>query len=79
MAARIPIRGAHEHNLQHVDLDFPLGLWTSVVGPSGSGKTSLVVDTIVREGQQRFLGGSPRRRGSSTENLAGRPWRGSPA
>lgn len=53
----LTLRGAHEHNLRHVDLELPLGLWTSVVGPSGSGKTSLVVDTIVREGQRRFQGG----------------------
>ncbi len=57
MPEHLSLRGAHEHNLRHVDLDLPLGLWTSVVGPSGSGKTSLVVDTIVREGQRRFLGG----------------------
>ena len=57
MASHSSLEGAHEHNLQHVDLAVPLGLWNSVVGPSGSGKTSLVVDTIVREGQQRFLGG----------------------
>ncbi len=53
----LTLRGAHEHNLRRVDLDLPLGQWTSVVGPSGSGKTSLVVDTIVREGQRRFLSG----------------------
>lgn len=57
MPKALSLRGAHEHNLQHVDLDVPLGGWTSVVGPSGSGKTSLVVDTIVREGQRRFLSG----------------------
>ncbi len=57
MATHLSLRGATDHNLAEVDLDFPRGLWTSVVGPSGSGKTSLVVDTIVREGQQRFLGG----------------------
>ena len=57
MTGLLSLRGAHEHNLRHVDLDLPLGRWTSVVGPSGSGKTSLVVDTIVREGQGRFLSG----------------------
>ncbi len=57
MATVLSLRGAHEHNLKHVDLDLPLGSWTAVVGPSGSGKTSLVVDTIVREGQRRFLSG----------------------
>ena len=57
MPEHLSLRGAHEHNLRQVDLDLPLGQWTSVVGPSGSGKTSLVVDTIVREGQRRFLSG----------------------
>ena len=57
MSKSLHLRGAHEHNLRHVDLDLPLGLWTAVVGPSGSGKTTLVLDTIVREGQRRFLSG----------------------
>lgn len=52
----ICLRGAREHNLAGVDLDLPLGAWIAVTGPSGSGKTSLVFDTLVREGERRFLG-----------------------
>ena len=59
----IRIRGARENNLAGIDLDFPLGKWIAVTGPSGSGKTSLVFDTLVREGERRFLGSlSPRAR-----------------
>ncbi|MDG1490526.1 MAG: hypothetical protein P8R43_01460, partial [Planctomycetota bacterium] len=50
------IRGAREHNLRGVDLDLAHGKWIAVTGPSGSGKTSLVFDTVVREGQRRYLG-----------------------
>ncbi|MFT7668747.1 MAG: excinuclease ABC subunit A [Planctomycetota bacterium] len=52
----IRIRGARENNLAGVDLDLPLGKWIAVTGPSGSGKTSLVFETLVREGERRFLG-----------------------
>ncbi|MEZ6184566.1 MAG: hypothetical protein R3F62_06085 [Planctomycetota bacterium] len=59
----ISVRGARERNLHGLDLELPLGRWTAVTGPSGSGKTSLVFDTLVREGQVRFLGAlSPRAR-----------------
>jgi excinuclease ABC subunit A len=52
----LSLRGAHEHNLKHLDLTLPLGQWIAVTGPSGSGKTSLAFDTLVREGQRRYLG-----------------------
>lgn len=59
----LELRGAREHNLDGVDLRLELGRWIAVTGPSGSGKTSLVFDTLVRAGQQRFLGSlSPRAR-----------------
>jgi len=38
----IKIKGARENNLQGVDVDFPLHVFTVVSGVSGSGKTSLV-------------------------------------
>ena len=52
----IELRGAAEHNLAQVDVDLPWGRWIAVTGPSGSGKTTLVFDTLVREGQRRYLG-----------------------
>ena len=50
----IRIHGAAEHNLKHLDIDFPDGL-TVVTGVSGSGKTSLVFDTLYHEARRRFL------------------------
>ncbi|MBN1886900.1 MAG: ATP-binding cassette domain-containing protein [Thermoflexales bacterium] len=50
----IHIKGASEHNLQNVDVEFGQGL-TVVTGVSGSGKTSLVFDTLYHEARRRFL------------------------
>jgi len=50
----IRIRGAREHNLKNIDIDFRDGL-TVVTGVSGSGKTSLVFDTLYHEAHRRFL------------------------
>ncbi|WP_439690565.1 ATP-binding cassette domain-containing protein [Curtobacterium sp. SP.BCp] len=38
----LEIRDATLHNLDHLDLDLPLGVMTAVTGVSGSGKSSLV-------------------------------------
>jgi excinuclease UvrABC ATPase subunit len=45
-AGTLPIRGATAHNLQHVDVDIPLGVLVVVTGVAGSGKSSLLHDSL---------------------------------
>ena len=40
------VRGAREHNLQDIDVRFPLGLFVAVTGVSGSGKSTIVNDIL---------------------------------
>ncbi len=42
----LEVRGADTHNLQHVDLDIPLGVLCVVTGVAGSGKSSLVHGSV---------------------------------
>ena len=44
----ISLRGASGNNLQHIDVDIPIGLMTCVTGVSGSGKSTLINDTLLK-------------------------------
>ncbi|MDP7193398.1 MAG: excinuclease ABC subunit UvrA [Arenicellales bacterium] len=42
----LAIRGAHGNNLQNLDVEIPVGLFTCVTGVSGSGKSTLINHTL---------------------------------
>jgi excinuclease ABC subunit A len=57
-ASWLRLRGVRRHNLQRLDVDFPLGVMTAITGVSGSGKSSLVTQVLANV-VARHLGLTP--------------------
>ncbi|WP_135210008.1 excinuclease ABC subunit UvrA [Vitreimonas flagellata] len=53
---KISIKGARGNNLQNVDADIPLGVFTCVTGVSGGGKSTLVIETLYKSVARQWHG-----------------------
>jgi len=51
---RLRVLGASANNLQHLDVEIPLGLFVGVTGVSGSGKSTLIMEIVYKALAQRL-------------------------
>ncbi|MDR2017593.1 MAG: excinuclease ABC subunit UvrA [Syntrophobacterales bacterium] len=65
----IRIKGAHSHNLKHINVTIPIGIFTCVTGVSGSGKSTLIVDTLYPLLKQKIY--KSKERAGETEGIEG--------
>ncbi len=66
----LKILDASEHNLKHIDLSIPLGVFACVSGVSGSGKSTLMYDVLYR-GLRRKLDRNFRERAGAHRDIMG--------
>jgi excinuclease ABC subunit A len=52
----ITVKGARGNNLQNIDVDIPLGVFSCVTGVSGGGKSTLVVETLFKAVSRQWHG-----------------------
>jgi excinuclease ABC subunit A len=69
---KLILQGVTEHNLQNIEVSFPLQRLTVVTGVSGSGKSTLVQDVLVPALLRHF--GKPTEGAGAHEALLGMDW-----
>ena len=53
LGRKLTITNAHENNLKHINVSFPLRQFVVITGASGSGKSTLINDTLYRALMQK--------------------------